>query len=339
MRALMWFRADLRVADNTALFHACRQATRGVIATFIVCPDQWQEHDWADIKVEFIRRTLEELSVALEKLHIPLLIRKTENFDGVPDVLFETARKLQCDGLFFNAEYEVNESRRDLLVTERFAGEGLDVFPYTDQVVISPGSVRTGKGDFYTVFTPFKKSWLAKVGNEGVPSALSIKRQPDLPTAPDPIPTSIAGFEKNPAGIDLWPVGERAASQRLGRFVQGRIEHYKEHRNQPAIDGTSGLSPYLTVGALSVRECLRAAVQANDGLLEGGSSGTSVWISELIWREFYRHVIVGFPRVSMHRAFRRDTEKIRWREDRQQFEAWCRGAPVSPSSTPRCGSF
>ena len=122
MRSLMWFRSDLRVADNPALASAAARATRGVVGVFLVAADQWAEHDWGDAKVDFVLRNLEALSEKLRKLRIPLLVRTCERFEDAPDELLALARRHSCDELHFNHEYEVNEAVRDQAVTSRFWG-------------------------------------------------------------------------------------------------------------------------------------------------------------------------------------------------------------------------
>jgi hypothetical protein len=119
MRPLMWFRTDLRASDNPALDAATRRADRGVVAVYTICPKQWQAHDMAPVKVDFILRNLKELSAALEKKNIALRIIETATFNGVTRALRGLARELGCDALYFNREYEVNECRRDVAVTER----------------------------------------------------------------------------------------------------------------------------------------------------------------------------------------------------------------------------
>jgi deoxyribodipyrimidine photo-lyase len=90
------------------------------------------------------------------------------------------------------------------------------------------------------------------------------------------------------------------------------------------------LSPYLAVGAVSLRQCLWSALDANQGRLEGGNQGLSTWINELIWREFYKHIVRGFPEVCRYRPFKADTASIPWRHDAQLFQQWCRGLTGFP---------
>lgn len=330
MRALVWFRSDLRVQDNPALHRACADADRGVIGVFLLSPKQWRGHDWADVKVDFALRTLAILSGRLEKLNIPLLIRTVPTFSGASKPLLDIAREHQCDALYYNVEYEVNEHRRDEAVRQRFNRDDLAVRVHHDQAIVRPDALRTSADGFYTVFTPFKRAWVKHLAESGVPKPPGRpKRQPAMPAQADAVPSSVEGFAF-PGSSRLWPAGEQAARRRLRRFIDQNIARYKSTRDSPADDATSRLSPYLAMGAISARQCLAAALEANDGRLDRGRIGPATWISQLVWRDFYRHVLVGFPRVSMNRPFRPETEAVKWRADEDQFRAWCDGLTGVP---------
>ena len=339
-RTLVWFRADLRTADNTALHHACRTGDAGVVGVFTVCPGQWREHDWATVKVDLILRTLRELSGSLAELNIPLKILETPRFDGVPDALLALARATGCGALRFNREYVWNEARRDEAVTAAFEDAGLDVHAHTDLTLTEPGEVLTRAGGYYSVFTPFKRALYALLGDTGVPPVFPAPAvQPDTGLAPDPIPDSLPGSEPDPddttgarlARPDLWPAGETRALERLSAFADERIGSYHERRDLPAVSGTSVLSPYLTIGCLSPRRCLRAVLDADPRVLDPRRvSGPAVWLSELTWREFYTHLVVGFPRVSKHRAMKPHYDAVEWRDDDEAFGAWCAGRTGYP---------
>lgn len=330
MRALVWFRSDLRVMDNTALYDACREADSGVVAVFAICPKQWAEHDWGTMKVDFVLRNVRALSETLRKLNIPLLLVRASRFTNLPGKLLRLAVQHECDALFFNAEYEVNERRRDAQVTALFERHGRSVHTFTDQVILDVAGMRTGSGGFYTVFTPFKRKWLELLKAEGPPRVRGKPhRQPRLPATPDDVPTTLRGFAGR-CRSDLWPEGEAAARRRLRTFVSERIEKYHQLRDVPAVDGTSTLSPYLATGVLSPRQCLCAAMEANRGRAGSGQKGVTTWISELIWREFYRHILIGFPQVCRNRPFRPETDRLPWRYDQGQFEAWCAGRSGVP---------
>jgi deoxyribodipyrimidine photo-lyase len=328
----MWFRTDLRASDNPALHAAARRADRGVVAVYTICPSQWQAHDMAPVKVDFILRNLKELSAALEKKNIALRIIETATFNGVTRALRGLARELGCDALYFNREYEVNECRRDVAVTEAFETAGAEVRTFTDQCLFEPGELRTGGRRFYTVYTPFKRAWhraLDEDRDRGKPLGLP-RKQSEMVSRPDEIPAGVDGFDVDPALSDLWPAGERTARSKLTAFIRHRINSYKDDRDLPMIDGTSALSPYLASGVISLRRCLAAALDANADRLDAGSDGVVHWISELIWREFYKHILVGFPRVNMHRAFQRATERLEWNDDDDHFRAWCEGRTGYP---------
>jgi deoxyribodipyrimidine photo-lyase len=152
----MWFRSDLRVSDNTAMHHACRSAQEGVIAVFAACPAQWSDHGWGSMKVNFILRNLQALSRGLSERNIPLLLIESSSFAAVPPKMLAIARRYKCGALFFNAEHEVNERRRDAIVRTLFEQVGLAVHSFTDQTILDVSRIRTGSGSWYTVFTPFK---------------------------------------------------------------------------------------------------------------------------------------------------------------------------------------
>jgi deoxyribodipyrimidine photo-lyase len=335
MRPLIWLRSDLRTDDNTALSHATQSATRGAIALFIISPGEWRAHDYAPARIDLMIRTLAELSRELEKLNIPLLIRTAPVPGDVPGLVEKICREHECDVVFFNREYEVNESRRDAQATELLRSKGRSVSAWDDQSVVAPGELRTGEGRYYTVFTPFKKTWIKHMmAMGGITSVPAPKRQPQIALAPDPVPTLVPGFETPESISSRWPAGGAHALKRLATFIAQRGNDYKAQRDFPATDGTSALSPYLAIGAISPRRCITAAATANTrgskSPFDSGSEGLITWISEVIWREFYIHITVGFPRVCMHRAFQPATESIQWQDQPRHFEAWCQGRTGVP---------
>lgn len=330
MRPLVWFRADLRVRDNPALYQASRAADQGVIAVFNLCPKQWLEHDWGSMKANFLLRNLSELSDVLYKLNIPLRLIRTETFADTAAALLRFAQRYRCDALYFNKEYEVNEARRDQAVTTLFRQSGREVFSFADQTVIEPGKVIKADGSYYTVFTPFKNKWYEILDHSGGPAVLSApKKQPELAADPGTVPATLAGFGKTDRE-DLWPAGERHARRRLCRFLEQRIEDYGKARDFPAKNGTSTLSPYLSSGVISPRYCLQQALEARRSLGSDRRESVVTWINELIWRDFYRHILVAFPRVSMNKPFLAAGGRIKWRNDEGQFEAWREGRTGVP---------
>jgi deoxyribodipyrimidine photo-lyase len=331
VKALIWFRSDLRIADNPALAQAVARADEACVAIFVATPDQWRGHDWGPAKVDFLLRNLQSLSSSLAAAGIPLLFRRVADFEAVPAELLEVATRHQCNELLFNREYEVNERRRDEEVRRALEAHSIAVSAFDDQTLVPPGALLTGQGRFYSVFTPFKKRWLRHLLEQGLPepSPAAVASSRGGPE-PDLVPASLPGFEEARALDRIWPAGENEAHDRLARFVADRAEAYDRQRDLPAGPGTSRLSPYLALGVISPRSCLAAAVAANRGELESGRRGLATWISELAWRDFYRHVLIGFPQVSKGRAFRPETEAIAWLDPEPKLEAWCEGRTGVP---------
>ena len=331
MRTLVWFRSDLRVRDNPALTHALRAADRGTVAVFIISAAQWREHDWGAVKVDFVLRNVRALGDQLAELGIALKVLDVPRFRQAPARLIRLAKANRCDALYFNREHEVNESRRDDEAVRAFEQAGLAVHSFEDQTVVSPGSLRTQSGHFYSVFTPFRRAWLEAV-KRGLPLKVLTKprRRTTGDACADQVPRSVAGFGIPAVPVELWPGGEEEAVRRLQRFVRERIATYQRCRDLPAEDATSTLSPYLACGAVSARQCLVAALRANDGRLDTGRTGAVTWITQLIWRDFYRHILVGFPRVGMNRAFKTPTDRLPWRHDDEDFQRWCNGQTGVP---------
>lgn len=330
MRMLVWFRRDLRVNDNIALDEAARASSSGVIAVYCISPKQWKEHDEADCKVGFWMENLRALQRQLEQLNIPLRLLTMDGFAEAPEAMLKLARQFDCQCLYFNREYEVNEARRDADVTERLEGEGIEVRSFDDRVLLPPDAVLSQQGKPYSVFTPFKKQWISQAEAIEFKERPTPSKQPKIDVQSSEIPASISGFDLSLLRSDLWPAGEDAAQERLSKFAENRIRDYNDHRDLPAVNGTSLLSPYLAAGVLSVRQCLHRAMEANRGSLERKGWGASTWISELIWREFYTQVMVHFPRVSMHQPFQKDTNRLEWRDDEEQLQAWQSGKTGYP---------
>jgi deoxyribodipyrimidine photo-lyase len=329
MRPLVWLRTDLRARDNTPLHTAASDATRGVVAIYLIQPDMWREHDESPRKIAFRLRCLRELSETLAKRNIALLVRSAPALLDAADALLGVAREHGCDAVFFNRQFEVNEQIRDAEVAQTFVADGRGVRSFTDEVVQIPGDVRTKAGDPYTVFTPFKRRWIERAKGLEIATLGLPKKQAEMVGEPDELPERVEGFEDD-LDPDLWSPGESAAHRRLKYFIEHKADEYENERDFPAIDATSRLSVYLNSGVLSTRQCLVAAMEANKGRLDAGSKGLQGWISELIWREFYRGILHDFPRVSKHRPFREDAADIEWSDDEDAFDKWKQGRTGFP---------
>ncbi|MFP4137879.1 MAG: deoxyribodipyrimidine photo-lyase [Halomonas sp.] len=324
---LMWFRSDLRLHDNRALAAAARRGP--VVAVTLRALPQWRRHGHGANQLDFRARGVAALKEGLEGLNIPLLHRDIDDFAEAPAALLAIARETGAGALHFNREYPVDELARDAAVVEAFEAAGLSARGHHDAVVFAPGELLTGKGDYYGVFTPFARAWHRRLDADRLAVV-----EPPAPQAPigiesDPLP-SLPALEDTPVGGRRWPAGEVPAADRLERFLRFRGRHYARQRDFPAVRGTSELSPYLALGMLSHRQCLQAVLAENHGRLAEGDEGLVAWVNELVWREFYRHVAVGFPRVCRHLPFQRHTEALAWRDDDAGFAAWCEGRTGYP---------
>lgn len=326
---LIWLRSDLRIDDNTALSAACQRGP--TVALWIASPGQWQAHDDAACKVDFWLRNLHPLRQSLEALNIPLLIRHTDSWREVPQALLEVCRLHNIEAVHWNDEYGVNETRRDHATARLLEQAGIRAYGHLDQLLFKPGSVLTRSGHYFQVFSQFKRVCLEHLHRSLPARAPRIQRQDAVDIASDPIPEHIAGFEAPPAALrEYWPAGEDEAHQRLARFLDECVEDYPQQRDLPAKAGTSQLSPYLAAGVISPRQCLHAALASNHGEFDSGNAGVQTWVNELLWREFYKHILVGYPQVSRHRAFRAHTEALPWRNAPEDLDAWKEGRTGFP---------
>nr|WP_286675092.1 deoxyribodipyrimidine photo-lyase [Pseudomonas subflava] len=326
---MIWLRSDLRVADNGAL--AAAMAAGPTLAVYLISPGQWREHDDAPCKVDFWLRNLAALQPRLADLNVPLLIRFADHWREAPRVLAELCREHEIAAVWANEEYGVNEQARDHAVEQELRRQGVAFQQRLDQLFFAPGSVLTQSGSYFQVFSQFRKVCYQRL-HTALPARVPMpSRQAPLAIASDPIPSAVEGFAIPEAGLrEAWPAGEDAAQKRLALFVDELMGWYQQRRDIPGVDGTSRLSPYLAAGVVSPRQCLHAALRSNQGEFETGNPGAVTWINELLWREFYKHILVGYPRVSRHRPFRLETEALAWRHAPDELQAWQQGRTGIP---------
>jgi deoxyribodipyrimidine photo-lyase len=324
---LVWLRNDLRLEDNPALYHATHQGD--TCCVYIITPEQWRQHDDAPAKIALWRERLIAVQHELREHNIPLkLIRFTNDnestYNNIPAALLKLANRLNADSIYFNNEYPLNEKQRDRHVSELFIYEGKQINRYDGDVVMRPGTVKTQQDATYKVFTPFSRQWhklagenqLAMVGKPATQNASLLSLDEDVKTQ--------WLIEDTPYRQDLWPTETDAIHQRLHQFAAHRASNYKEMRDIPSVNGTSTLSPYLACGAISVRQCI-SAIRQN---VEEWRSNQ--WITELIWREFYRHLIDSYPHLSRSENFISLVKPIPWNNDEESFLAWCEGRTGYP---------
>lgn len=319
---LVWFRSDLRINDNPALNYACNQV-EPVRAVVCLCEKQWREHGLGDRRIKLMQQAIDELRASLAKLNIELSILNSGSFAQAIIDVQKHIQTHQISELLFNIEYELNERQRDKQMLKWCVTHQVQVNRFHDQCLLPPGEVLNGSQEYYKVFTPFKKRYAQMLGHHLTPPLASPETQSQNPTLPI--------VESNTTQADaLWPVSEAQAHQQLEEFLQDNAEHYHSQRDLPALDATSKLSTYLALGVLSTRQCFYSAYQMNEHEILGGNEGLATWMSELIWRDFYRHLLIGFPQLCKHKAFKPETEAVKWQNDEANFNAWCEGKTGYP---------
>lgn len=326
---LVWFRRDLRTLDHTAL-KAALDSGQPVVACFIATPEQWREHHMAPMQADLIARRLEYLNDELESLNVPFLYKEVPSFSDCTEVISEWAKTLEATSVMAKIQYEVNERELDAQVSEALASHDIDFELFHDKCVHPPATVLNKQGEYFKVFTPFKRAWLTQFQMPAVTkpqeqAPLSSKLLEQL----EPIRfSSDFTFSYPRESSEDWFASTNDVLKQLREFARERSDAYKEDRDFPAIDGTSQLSPYLAIGALSPRQCiarLYAENQQND-LTEGKAT----WLSEIIWREFYQHLLVFEPKLVKGKGFIDWEDKIQWSYDEQAFERWKTGATGYP---------
>lgn len=331
---LVWLRQDLRLADNTALAAAARDPSCRVSLVYLVTPRQWQAHDVAPARLDLEWRQLQSLHADAGALGMRLVVLTCDDFAAAPATLSDWAAREGITALHANRQYEINEQARDRATETALTARNIPCHWHEDLCLMPPGSVLTGQRQPYTVFSPFKRNWLQQMAQRGVQLLPApAPRSPEARQAPIALPPRPAILDQGqtvPEVLrqELWPAGEAAAHARLQAFTERDLDFYKRQRDLPAVSGTSTLSPYLAAGILSPRQCLAAAWQ-HQGALEGRLD-VDTWISELIWRDFYKHILVAFPHVCRHRAFKRETDALAWRSDPALLAAWQEGRTGFP---------
>ena len=327
MKGLIWLRSDLRIDDNPALSNAIMECEE-VIAIYIFSELQWKLHNESNIKHEFLIKNLNILEKSLKKLNIPLIALNTKSFVTLPEDLCSFAKKQSIDHIFWNNEFGFNESERDLAVIESSKKIDIKTSRYNDQVIYEPGFLRTGQGNPYSVFTPFKRRWIENFNM----NFLDIV-QPNIAKKSTQVKSNLSDLKfikTHSVNIELWPAGEDAAQEKLTSFLHLKAESYSKSRNSPIIDGTSRISPYLALGVLSPKRCILEGLKLNNFEFTSGNKGICKWIDEIVWREFYRNIMHSFPKVSQGQPFQDYTNSIKWRHSNKELEAFYNGKTGFP---------
>lgn len=331
--ALVWFRRDLRAHDNAALYHALKSA-REVWCAFVLDREILDPLPARDRRVEFIVESLRDLDRQLQALarrhgrQGGLIVRHALARDEIPRL----ASALHAQAVYANHDDDPAALERDARVRGSLADAGIALHTSKDLTIFERNEVLTGSGTPYSVFTPYKTAWLARL------DAFYVKAYPveahaaglaDLPhdqASGVPSLESI-GFEATNLKAFGFPLGTEGGTVFWHDFLH-RIDDYEAQRNFPAVKGPSYLGAHLRFGTLSIRALAGEAWQR----ARAGSRGAELWLSELIWRDFYQQVLHHRPDV-VTRSFKPEYDAIKWEHGKHAevlFAAWCEGRTGYP---------
>jgi deoxyribodipyrimidine photo-lyase len=307
---LFWFRRDLRLEDNAGLYAALKDKNP-VVPIFIFDKNILEElledssaGETTDRRVEFIHLALQQLQQQLNKKSSTLDVRY-----GYPEQVFtQLLQDYAVEKVFTNHDYEPYAKQRDTVIAKLLKENGAGLHTFKDQVIFEKAEVVKDDGKPYTIFTPYSRRWKALV-NEFYLRSYPVKKYLSnfYKQAEKKIP-SLESMQFKPAG-QAFPAKN---------WKEEIIRNYKEQRDIPSIKGTSRLSVHLRFGIISIRELAREAGSLNE-----------TFLNELIWRDFYHMILWHFPHVVGH-AFKPEYDKIQWRNNEKEFDAWCNGQTGYP---------
>ncbi|RAI89344.1 cryptochrome/photolyase family protein [Algoriphagus yeomjeoni] len=301
--SIFWFRRDLRLEDNHALFQALSES-ENVLPLFIFDKNILDKlENKADARVEFIHDQISKIHDDLSKKGSSLLVKH-----GDPERIYkELLQEYDIQSVHTNRDYEPYAKSRDEKVAKILNQNDISFHQYKDQLIFEPGEILNGSGEFYKVFTPFSKVWLSKFEPKKIEDYQPMHWRNLLQTDPIKLMTlEDIGFEKSDITIP-----SKTADEEL-------IAHYDETRDFPAKEGTSRLGIHLRFGTISIRKLALKAKELN-----------ATYLNELIWREFYMMILAYNPQV-VDKAFKPAYDQIPWRNNEEEFAAWCEGKTGYP---------
>ncbi len=308
--AIHWFRRDLRLEDNTALYYALKSGYP-VLPIFIFDVDILDDLKdgntlTKDNRVLFIYKELEYLKNKLIALGSDLNIYYGKPSEVWKQILTTNSVKK----VFTNHDYEPYAINRDAQFADFLKMQSIEFYSFKDQVIFEKKEVVKDDGTPYHVFTPYSKKWKFTLQNDSLasyPSESLFASFLKVSSVQHLISLDSMGFLQSNV---VFP--DRIVSDNL-------INHYQENRDYPSILGTSRLSLHLRFGTISIRKLARQALASNN----------QIFLNELIWREFYMMILYHYPRV-VSQSFKPQYDKIQWRNNIDEFAAWCEGRTGYP---------
>ncbi len=318
MAHLCWLRRDLRLHDHAALAHSLAEETTLVFVFDRHILDRLADAD--DRRITFIYQSLVEVETELRKRGSSLVVLYGRPEDEIPKL----AARLRVSKVFWNRDYEPYAKDRDAKVERKLRSQNIEAQDFKDSVFFEAAEVTKNDSGIYKVFTPYKNKWLEKLSEQDhrIPEhkcdLRNLRKFSNTESILEADWYEAIGFRPNPP---LLSGGTKAGRKRLKSFVD-RLEDYESARNFPARPGTSSLSVYLRFGNLSVRDLLRTGLQ-------NPSPGAKVWVSEIIWRDFYQMILDTHPYVEKG-SFKPEYDKIKYPGTSAHFKAWCQGMTGFP---------
>lgn len=301
---LFWFRRDLRLIDNCGLFHALN-SDKKVLPIFIFDSDILDKLHKDDSRVSFIQQELENINIELLKVKRGLSI-----FYGKPlEIYKQLTEKYQIDTVFTNHDYEPYAADRDSKIKDFLASKNIKFKTYKDQVIFERNEIVKQDGTAYKVYTPYSRKWLTAFQEKGVqfyPSESLLENIFQSTNSPV-LSLNDIGFNESTIKVASYKVSSNL------------INEYEKTRNFPAQDATSKLGTHLRFGTVSVRKMVVKASKSNN----------ITFLKELIWREFFMQILWHFPHTP-NKAFKPKYDRIVWRNNETEFEAWCKGETGYP---------
>ena len=316
-KSLLWLRRDLRLYDNAALHHALKES-KSVHCTFIFDSNILDAlQNKKDQRVEFIWESLLQIKSQLNKFGSELIVKYGDPGTIIPELIEE----YRCDAIYMNKDYEAYAKKRDAEIINKLK---IKSFQYKDQVLYEENEIVTQTGTPYSIFTPYKNNYLKKIFFEGVTQfdceTLS-KNYAKLNKMPM-LSLNEIGFKLSNLKSLSIPTGEDGGKLLIKDFKK-RIHDYKLKRDFPGTKGVSYLSVHNRFGTVSIRQLAKIA-------LENTSEGSSVWLSELIWRDFYFQILFNFPYINEGKAFKSKYNELKFENNPKHFMAWKEGMTGYP---------
>ena len=321
-RVLHWFRSDLRLDDNVALWAAANRAS-GLACVFVFDDALLRRPGMRGVRLHFLYAALSALSRALERRGHPLIVKRGDPVEVVPAL----ARRLGVRVVTWNRDPSGLAKRRDARVSAKLEAIGVRGVSFKDRVVFEARDVAPAQDRPVAVFSPYRKTWWQR-HRDDPPRVRALPRElpPTIASGEPSALPAIADLGAEPVDATLPDPG--AAMSRLDHFLEGKGARYRADRDRPDLEATSKLSADLRFGTLSIRTALaraQEAIRADDAL----ASGVEKWIDELLWREFY-HAILDEDPSRVARNHRPAFDRMAWEDDDAGFEAWSRGETGYP---------